>query len=97
MLCVAYAVFASRALHAIWQLALLAVAAWNGARYYFEVMAERERKLQAKLEREAQKPKPKLLSLASSSQRFVGFVVFLAAVIAVDLYVVHPFLLGPGH
>ena len=68
-------------LNQLWLVFLFLVAAWNGSRFYFEIMAERERRLKEKQEAGAQQPREKLLRISSSKSRFFGAILFIVFVL----------------
>lgn len=75
-LVLAYGLAHSKIATAIWLIAMLGVATFNGGKYYFEIMAERYAK--------KQQPKPRaenLFVISSSLARFLSFLVFVAAAV----------------
>jgi uncharacterized membrane protein len=58
------------------------------------VMAARELKAAQKAEAAAEEPRGKLLQVASSKGRLIGFLAFLAVIVVIDLKVIHPYVLG---
>jgi hypothetical protein len=72
----------SKIASAVWLVAMLAVATFNGGKYYFEVMAERHAKQLLQKEKRAEEKRESLFVISSSIGRFVWFVVFFAFSVA---------------
>ena len=91
-----YFLYRSQRLNEAWLALLFLVAAWNGSRYYFEIMAERERRIKEKAEQKAAPAKQdKLLKISSSKSRFFGALAFIALVLIGNKFLLE-FLIIPN-